>query len=49
MSQKTKALLAASVAAMSVAVAPVASLAVNSGAGVHIACQGGGGSGGCAG
>ena len=48
MSQKTKAVLAAGVAAVSVAVAPVASLAVGTGAGVHIACSSGN-SGGCAG
>lgn len=47
MSQKAKALLAAGVATISIAVAPLTSLALSTGAGVPVACQAG--SGGCAG
>ena len=48
MSQKTKALLAAGLATMSIAVAPLASLAAGTGASVPLACSGTSG-GGCAG
>ncbi|MFL5966493.1 MAG: hypothetical protein ACJ747_08080 [Gaiellaceae bacterium] len=48
MSQKTKALLAAGVATVSVAVVPLTSLVVSGSAGAPVACSSGGG-GGCAG
>jgi hypothetical protein len=49
MSQKTKATLAAGLATISIAAAPLASLAINGGAaGIPVACAGSGGSG-CAG
>ena len=50
MTDKAKALLAAAVACISIAAAPLASLAVTGGsAAIELACNGGGGTGGCAG
>jgi hypothetical protein len=47
MSQKTKALLAAGVATVSIAVAPLTNLAAGTGAGLAVACGSTSGGGGC--